>query len=85
MSTNYLPCHGTFACLATGSRPWRLSGLFHLYQKLHSYLRWYVENTGVAGVLKHALSLGPLRGRRNGRTTGRPGVASGTRGTAGSD
>lgn len=40
------------------SRRWRLSPLFHIYQKFHSYLVWYVENTGFLGTMKHAFSLG---------------------------
>jgi hypothetical protein len=48
-------CHGTFECLQTGSRRWRLSAPFRVYQKLHSYWTWHRENTGVRGMLRHAL------------------------------
>jgi len=47
MSDNLTSCHGTFQCLRTGSRQWVPSRLFHVYQKLSSFVTWHRENTGL--------------------------------------
>ncbi len=65
MSADRTTCHGTFECLRTCSRQWRPSSLFRIYQKFRSYLTWYVENTGLQGTLRHAISLGARPFRRN--------------------
>jgi hypothetical protein len=66
VSAAHTSCHGTFECLRTCSRQWRPSSLFRVYQKFRSYLMWHVENMGLGGMVRHALSLGT-------RPYGRPG------------
>lgn len=70
MSANHMPCHGTFECLEVCSHQWRLSRVFRVYQKLHSYLVWYMENMGTLGTLKHAFSVCVGVGRRGRGTAG---------------
>jgi hypothetical protein len=60
MSVSQTSCHGTFECLEACSRRWRPSRVFRLYQKLHSYWTWHVENRGLSAALRQAFVL-PLR------------------------
>jgi len=58
MATNQTSCHGVFECLGSGSTRWCVSPVMRLYQKLASYLRWWLENMGWRRSLKHMLAVG---------------------------
>lgn len=56
MSTNCRSCHGTFDCLQATSTRRCMAPVLKIYQALHSYAVWHIENMGLRGTLKYALS-----------------------------
>lgn len=56
MSLHDRSCHGQLDCLHAGSTPRLTNRVFKIHQKVRSYAVWYLENMGIWGTLRHALT-----------------------------